>query len=423
MCGVGRIRLGRQQEFYCLGAKRRPVERDRLLAAAGEEPAGIEAGPEVQSIYWVITWACHRKCRHCYDDRFRPYVRAQLERVVAEGQRAYRAILHNLPDDMTYLDPKHPRDDGTPSPRRSSLILAGGEVLIDGVREELFYPVLVAIRERWGAAAPHVSIQTTGDVLEAAHVEAMLERGVSTIAIAGIDDFHVGLEGDWKFALMERIRAMMAPFGVQEIDLGGARDPRLRSKAPHERREDLGAGPFFLFFGAQPELWIGELWPRGRAWVNGLSNATYETNFCARWSGGKNFMNHGHAGSEVAIEPDGAVYPCCLKTKAPLGNLTEERLLDILDSLRGHPALEAINAGDPEAMGESSGWTRADYRRGATVTDPTGRTFANVCMGCDAFFEKHLRGELERIRAERLASRGAPGALLRRRVETKYDSA
>ncbi len=353
----------------------------------------------MEAVYWVLTWACHRKCRHCYDDRFRPYVRDDLKRVVGEGQRAYHAILNNLPDDMSFLDRK------TGARKRSLLVLAGGELLIDGVREELFYPALEAIRERWGAKAPYVSVQTTGDVLTPDRIEAMLSRGVRTIAVASIDDYHVGLEGEKKFAFMEEIRAMMAPFGATEIDLGGARDERLKAKAPATRRDAMGEGPFFLFFGAQPELWIGELWPRGRAWANGLSNATYETNFCARWSGGKNFMNYGEAGSEVAIEPDGSVYPCCLKTKAPLGNLTEERLTDILDSLKGHPAFEAINAGDPEAMGLGAGWSRETYRAASTQTDPKGRTVSNVCLGCDAFFEKHLKGEIERLRRARLARR------------------
>lgn len=355
----------------------------------------------MEAIYWVLTWACHRKCRHCYDDRFRPYVRDELKRVVGEGQLAYRAILKNLPDDMSYVDAKGRR-------KRSLLVLAGGEVLIDGVRDELFYPVLEAIRERWGERAPQISVQTTGDILEPAHVEAMFNRGVTTIAIASIDDYHAGLEGDRKFELMARVRAMMAPFGATEIGLGGARDERL--KTPNARREGLGDGPFFLFFGAQPELWIGELWPRGRAWANGLSNATYETNFCARWSGGRNFLNYGQAGSEVAIEPDGSVYPCCLKTKSPLGNLTQERLVDILDSLKGHAAFEAINSGDPEAMGEGAGWTREDYRAASVLKDPKGRTMANVCLGCDAFFEKHLNGEIQRIRALRLARSSAVAA-------------
>ncbi|MBP6012294.1 MAG: SPASM domain-containing protein [Alphaproteobacteria bacterium] len=352
----------------------------------------------MEALYWVLTWACHRKCRHCYDDRFRPYVRDELKRVVGEGQAAYRAIVANLPDVMTYADPKRPGQR-----KQTLLVLAGGEVLIDGVREELFYPTLDAIKERWGANGPHISVQTTGDVLKPRYVEEMLARGVGTIAIASIDDFHVGFEGEKKFAFMDEVRALMAPFGLKEIGLGGARDPRL--KTPNQRREALGQGPFYLFFGAQPELWIGELWPRGRAWTNGLTNATYETNFCARWSGGRNFLNFGEAGSEVAIEPDGSIYPCCLKTKAPLGNLTEERLEDILASLKGHPALEAINAGDPEAMGLSTGWSREDYRKASSVTDPKGRPVANVCLGCDVFFEKHLGEELQRIRADRLAAR------------------
>jgi hypothetical protein len=312
--------------------------------------------------------------------------------VVGEGQAAYQRILANLPDDFSFLDAKGVR-------RRGLLVLAGGELLIDGVREELFYPVLAAIRERWGDAAPRLSVQTTGDVLTPRFIGEMLERGVSTIAIASIDDYHVGHQGDAKFALMDHIRAMMAPFGLVEVGLGGTTDDRLKAPAPARRRDDR---PSFLFFGAQPDLWIGELWPRGRALANGLVNATYETNFCSRWSGGKNFLNHGTAGSEVAIEPDGSVYPCCLKTGAALGKLTEERLTDILDSLKGHPAFEAINAGDPEAMGLAAGWNRADFQAASTMIDPKGRTIENVCIGCDAYFAQTLASEIARIRDERL---------------------
>lgn len=368
----------------------------------------------MEAVYWVLTWACHRKCRHCYDDRFRPYVREELKRVVGEGQAAYRAILANLPDRMRFQDRTGPNPGGPdqegpdqeglvregPS-RRSLLVLAGGELLIDGVREELFYPVLDAIRERWALPdRPHVSVQTTGDVLSPRYIQEMVDRGVGTIAIASIDDHHVGFEGDKKFAFMDKIRAMMEPFGAQEIDLGAARDPRVKAKPARAARPE---GLSYVFFGAQPELWIGELWPRGRTFLNGLSNATYETNFCARWSGGKNFLNYGQAGSEVAIEPDGSVYPCCLKTKAPLGNLTEERLTDILDSLKGHPAFEAINQGDPEAMGLAYGLSRDAYRSASHLTDPQGRAIGNVCLGCDAFFESTLAQVLADLRKERLA--------------------
>jgi sulfatase maturation enzyme AslB (radical SAM superfamily) len=104
----------------------------------------------------------------------------------------------------------------------------------------------------------------------------------------------------------------------------------------------------------------------------------------------------------VAIEPDGSVYPCCLKTKSALGNLTEERLQDILQSLKGNRAFEAINAGDPEAMGLDWGWGRGDFARASQTSDPAGRSFANLCIGCDAFFAAHLTREIERIRSERL---------------------
>src|SRR5262245_48736298 len=113
----------------------------------------------MQSIYWVLTWACHRKCRHCYDDRFRPYRHDELERVVGEGRAVYEAIIANLPDDLTWVSER------TGERERTVLVLAGGELLIDGVREELFHPVLEALDRRYGSTMPKISIQTTGDVL------------------------------------------------------------------------------------------------------------------------------------------------------------------------------------------------------------------------------------------------------------------
>lgn len=348
----------------------------------------------MQAIYWVLTWACHRKCAHCYDDRFRPYVRGALNDVVAEGQRAYDAILANLPDDMTWLNEETGRREPT------LLVLAGGELLIDGVRDELFYPVLEAIRRRWGDRGPRLSVQTTGDILTGDHIDNMLARGVSTIAIASIDDFHVGMKGEAKFRFMDRVRALMAQHGVREVSLGGARSERLKAPDPAARPQD--GSPSFLFFGAQADLWIGELWPRGRAWANGLTQATYGTNFCARWSGAKNFLRIHASGSEIAIEPDGSIYPCCLKTKSPLGSLAEERLEDILTSVATLPAILALNDGDPEGMGLSEGWSREAFREASTAIDGKGRSVANPCIGCDRYFEAHLSADLAALRAARL---------------------
>jgi hypothetical protein len=79
-------------------------------------------------------------------------------------------------------------------------------------------------------------------------------------------------------------------------------------------------------------------------------------------------------------------------------------LVDILNSLKGHPAFEAINAGDPEAMGLTLGWSREDYRTASVQVDGKGREVANVCLGCDAFFAAKLNNEIAEIRAARLAT-------------------
>jgi hypothetical protein len=177
-----------------------------------------------------------------------------------------------------------------------------------------------------------------------------------------------------------------------------------------ERKWHEEDGPVFSFFGATPEAWIGKIWPRGRAWNNDLSKATLADNFCNAWSGGLNFLNIGQAGSEVSVEPNGNVYPCCMKTKFPIGNLLEESLMDILHSLVGHPVYEAISMGHPERMGIRDGWLPAQFiERSRTVT-PTGRTYQNLCIGCDRFHEEVLGPVLAELRRVRLVKRSSVGS-------------
>jgi len=355
----------------------------------------------MQSLYWVLTWACHRKCKHCYDDRFRPYVRDALSEVVGEGQAAFQTIIKNLPDDMTWTDADKPELGR----QKTLLVMAGGELLIDGVREELFYPALEALKAKYGEAMPKIAMQMTGDVLTDKILDEVLERGVTSIAISSIDDYHVGMTGEKKFNFMKDIRIRMATRGVTEISLGGDKDERL--KMPDMDTQIEKEGLTFLFFGAQPDLWIGELWPRGRAFTNGLSDAAYDTNFCARWSGGLNFLKIGEAGSEVSIEPNGNVYPCCLKTKVPIGNLTEESLAEIFDSVRKLPAIQALNRGEPSKMGLEQGWDAETFRKKSAVNDGKGRLVENKCLGCDAFFEEHLGAELRALRKARVTKKAA----------------
>ena len=208
------------------------------------------------------------------------------------------------------------------------------------------------------------------------------------------------MTGERKFKFMDKIRRLMASRGVKEVSLGWENDDRLKSPDLDENIAETDKT--FLFFGAQPDLWIGELWPRGRAFVNGLCEASYETNFCARWSGGKNFLNIGRAGSEVSIEPNGNIYPCCLKTKKPLGNLTEEPLAQILESVAALPAIQALNAGRPETMGAQSGWSKDIFKSKSSVADGTGKIVSNKCLGCDAYFDEILGTKLADLREKRL---------------------
>ena len=163
----------------------------------------------------------------------------------------------------------------------------------------------------------------------------------------------------------------------------------------------------YSFFGATPDSWIGKLWPRGRAWQNNLSHATLADNFCNRWSGGLNFLRHRYNGSEVSVEPDGDVYPCCVKTDAAAGQPARGRP-DRDPRLAGRRAgLRGDHDGPPRAhgpgarleRGRRSSRTRA--RRG-----PTARPYQNLCIGCDRFHEQVLGPVLAAARERRRAARG-----------------
>jgi len=351
----------------------------------------------MESIYYVMAWACHRKCRHCYEDRFRPYVRDKLEAVVQEAERNFPRIVAHFPARLTYLDLDDPQPDGTFPEKTGRVILSGGESLLDPVRERVTYPVIDALRARYAAqGGVKIVVQTTGDILTDAIVDDLLGRGVWMISVASVDDFHVGLEGPARQqAFVARLSALFERHGMKVSGLSAT------TRNWHEE-----PGPVYSFFGATPDSWIGKLWPRGRAWRNGLSRATLADNFCNRWSGGLNFLRHRYNGSEVSVEPDGQVYPCCVKTKLPIGSLLDENLIDILDSLIGVPAYEAITLGHPERMGLAHGWSEETFIARSRTTTPDGAPFQNLCIGCDRFHEQVLGPVLAAARARRLAAKG-----------------
>ncbi|MEE4378582.1 MAG: radical SAM/SPASM domain-containing protein [Candidatus Competibacteraceae bacterium] len=349
----------------------------------------------MESIYYAITWACHRRCKHCYEDRFRPYIRSQLEAVVKEAETCFPAIVEHLPPRMRYLDLEDIDADGKPQEKPSRIILSGGEVLIDPVRERILYPLLERLRDKYRSqGGVKIVVQTTGDLLTESIIDELLARDIWMISVAGMDDYHVGMQGDKKFSLQDQLTGWFEQAGMS-----------LSQLASGNRKWLDETGPLFSFFGATPDAWIGKLWPRGRAWENGLSTATLQDNFCNAWSGGLNFLRHGYSGSEVSIEPNGNIYPCCMKTKRPIGSLAEEPLIDILDSLQGHPVFEAIATGHPERMGITYGWDVAQFIEQSRTTTPQGKPYQNLCIGCDRFHEQVLEPVIESLRQQRLARR------------------
>ena len=305
-----------------------------------------------------MSWLCHRNCVHCYEDRFHPYYGAELRAVADEAKAHYRRVIENLPARMTFVDPADPGVE-----KRGRIILAGGEILLEAVREPVLYPALELLHEKYkDAGGVNLIVQTTGDLVTAKIVRELVERHVSTISVSGLDEFHQGLEEEGaRTALKQKLTNLF---------------------------EAEGAG--YHFFGATGDSWIGKIWPRGRAHLNELSTATLADNFCNAWSGGLHFLDLEHAGSEVSIEPAGLVYPCCMKTKKAIGNLMEEPLEAILARLRGNPVYEAISMGQPERMGIAHGWSVEKFREASKMVLPSGREYQNLCVGCDRFHDEVL---------------------------------
>lgn len=324
----------------------------------------------MESLYWVLTWLCHRKCEHCYEDRFHPYYGEELNAVTNQSKSNFAPIIANLPPRLTYRDA-----EGLEQP--ASIILAGGEVLLEPIREPVLYPAIELLRRRYASQGGiKIIVQTTGDLVTPKIIAELRDLGVWMISVSGLDEFHDGIS---PAALRAKLTAQFEAAGLSLWELIADRT-----------RRASGAGPFYQFFGATPDVWIGKLWPRGRAFQNSLGTATLADNFCAAWSGGKHFLELGRAGAEVSIEPTGDVYPCCLKTKKPVGNLLTESLEQILSRARQSPIYQAINQGRPELMGLSHGWTEEKFLSMSRTTLPDGRPYENLCIGCDRFHEEVL---------------------------------
>lgn len=293
----------------------------------------------MESIYWVVSRDCNLRCRHCYNN----------SEPGAEGLTAAEVtqVITHLPD-----------------PPVGHIILSGGEVLHF---PDLLFHTLSALHARYGGAVP-LWVQTNGDLLDGSMLDRLLEAHVQHIGVSSIDDFHpksARRRQPYLEALF-RSRGMVAT-------------PEVPEGHPH------GTPPYrdFSFWGATPEMWIGKIWPRGRALDTRCTKAGPEDDFCHRWSGALNFLERSGEGAEVNIQLS-AVYPCCPMTVRPVGDLRLESLETILDRCRANPVYQALNRGRPAEMGVHLG-IPTDY------AERRIEELGNCCLWCDEFFLKHYQ--------------------------------
>src|SRR5262249_20359192 len=218
-----------------------------------------------------------------------------LQAVVDQARRDFRGIIANFPDRMTFLDVDDIDSNGKPREKAGRIIVAGGEILLEPVRESVLYPGLDLFHQKYqDVGGVQLIVQTTGDLVTPKIVAELLEHHVETISVSGLDSFHAGLEQESaREALKDKLRRIFESFGMTEYTVG-----------PAQIRRESGQR-YYSFWGATPDSWIGKLWPRGRAHQNELSTAGLTDNFCNGWSGGLNFLQRGLSGSEVSIDPTG----------------------------------------------------------------------------------------------------------------------
>ena len=87
----------------------------------------------MESIYFVMSWVCHRTCEHCYEDRFHPYHGEELQRAVRQSQDNVPRIIDNFPSRMTYLDLADPDENGNFREKRGRIIVAGDFTTVNHV--------------------------------------------------------------------------------------------------------------------------------------------------------------------------------------------------------------------------------------------------------------------------------------------------
>lgn len=291
-----------------------------------------------ESVYWVFTQRCNDACAHCYNLSG------------PEGETM------SLADCLAVVDHLPARCD--------RVILSGGEPLTE--RAKLF-AILDALADKYGGAA-QIMLQTNGDLLTPKRLDALLARGVTRIDVASIDRYHRHAG-----ARRDELEALFRSRGMR----GDNPDP-LIEKDTYLKKDAASYG----FWGATEDMWLGGNWARGRALQEDVWKRDGTHNFCAILSGARGFLGGTDLPQEISIQL-WRINPCCPGTREPMGDARVEDVADVLARVARSPVFQALNEGNPYAMGASLGLDEAHGRARAEALE-------NVCFWCDEFFAQHF---------------------------------
>jgi hypothetical protein len=283
-----------------------------------------------QRIYWVPHTRCFLGCAHCHNDSGRSGrhpTRDEIDRIVA----------HLPGPDSTY--------------RLEDVLIGGGEALLRGLETEYLVHALRkryslrsegTVGERRAAGQVIVALQSTGLPLadrygnvRASQVDYWLSLGVDYFQVASSDLFHRRERPDYPWPLLEE---NLAAYGATR-------------------------GVEFLIYGKS----VTKLVPSGRVLeclpaleADGASLLT-APRYCANgWETASHFLSGTHdpypACSEVVIDPDGWVHPCCWYGLSPgLFDLGAVDFATGMERLRAVHFCQALDRGEVLALAEIAG--------------------------------------------------------------------
>ena len=316
-------------------------------------------------------------------DRFPPYHGAALNEQIEQACAAFpRRIIDHLPEQLGYLGYHPDKTRRQPRHRPSRIILGGGEALHPAIRDVITYPAVEAAVGALSRPGVRLIVQTTGDLLSSEIIAELVARGIHDLG--GGPRF---VPRRYRYASRPRPTAWTTGRSFTQHGL------RPSGRMANEGARGSKDGPTYSFLAPRLNRGSARSGPRGRAFAEWPVARHAGRQLLLGLVGGAVFLDYRYDGSEVSIDPGGRRHPC-LKTRRALGNLVEEPLLDILQSLvddrSSRPSTQYPAAGD----GRTAWSQRVRSSRPLPHPDAGRLPYQNLCIGCDRLFEDQLGHDL-----------------------------